>query len=237
MYHAIREWIEGSDYMIVYYILHSGFLVETTACYYLFDYYEGKLPQLDTQKPVVVFGSHGHPDHYNPEIFTILQNNGMKDVYAVLAKDISEKKYPKGIQVLKAHPNISYDLPHGEHLETLQSTDSGVAFLLTTDEGVIYHAGDLNDWTWEGESENDNKQMRGSYRHEIDKLKGRKIDIAFIPLDSRQDVHYAEGLLYFLSVADAKCVYPMHYWKKPEIIDRFIREYTQYKDIIKNPEK
>ncbi|HOP10418.1 MAG TPA: MBL fold metallo-hydrolase [Oscillospiraceae bacterium] len=223
--------------MTVQYIFHSGFLLETAARYYLFDYYQGELPQLDTQKPIVVFSSHNHRDHFNPEIFTILNSMDMKDIYAVLSKDISEKKYPKDIEVLTVRANIACELPCGEHLETLQSTDSGVAFLLTTEEGVIYHAGDLNDWFWDGEPDNDNKQMRGSYRHEINKLKGRKIDVAFIPLDPRQDAHYADGLLYFLAVADAKCVYPMHYWQKPETIDRFLSEYPQYRDAIRYPEK
>ena len=223
--------------MTVHYISHSGFLVETAVCYYIFDYFKGELPQLNIQKPVVVFSSHNHRDHYNPEIFTLLKMMGIKNIYTILAKDISEKKYPKDVAVLKAHPNMSYDLPYGERLETLQSTDSGVAFLLTTGEGVIYHGGDLNDWFWDGEPDNDNKQMRGSYRHEIDKLKGRKIDLAFVPLDPRQDAHYADGLLYFLATTDVKCVYPMHYWQKPEIIDRFLIEYPQYKDVIKNPEK
>ena len=118
----------------------------------------------------------------------------------------------------------------------MPGTDSGVAFLLTTDEGMIYHAGDLNDWFWEGEPDGDNKQMRGSYRHEIDKLKDRKIDLAFVVLDPRQEDHYADGLLYFLSTADPQCVYPMHYWKKPAVIDRFMREYPQYNCIIKSPE-
>jgi len=221
----------------VRYIFHIGFLVEIPAGYYLFDYYRGELPQLETQKPITVFSSHSHPDHYNPEIFTILRGIGMKDIYAVLSKDISEKKYPKDIKVLRATANTTYDLPNGEHFETLKSTDSGVAFLVTTKEGIIYHAGDLNDWTWDDEPDSDNRQMRGSYRHEIDKLKGRKIDVAFVPLDPRQDAHYADGILYFLSVAEIKYVYPMHYWKKPEIIDRFLLEYPQYREIIKYPEK
>lgn len=222
--------------MNVRYIYHSGFLIETNTGYYIFDYYQGEVGQLDTQKPVVVFSSHGHRDHYNPEIFSILQAMGMKDVFAVLANDISEKKYPKGVEVLKVSANEAYGLPRGERVETLKSTDSGVGFLLTTDDGIIYHAGDLNDWFWEGEPASENRQMRGSYRHEIDKLKGRKIDIAFVVLDPRLDAHYADGLSYLLSVADVKFAYPMHYWKKPEIIDQFLLDYPQYKGIINYPE-
>lgn len=223
--------------MTVKYIFHSGFLLETAASCYIFDYYQGRLPPFDTKKLVVVFSSHAHRDHYNPEIFSILRETGVTDIFAVLAKDIPEKKYPKDIKVLKAYAGALYTLPRGEKLETLLSTDSGVAFLLTTEEGTVFHAGDLNDWSWNGEDDGDNRQMRGSYRHEIDKLKGRELDVAFIPLDPRQDEHYADGFCYFLSTVGAKSVYPMHYWSKPDVIDRFLREYPQYESVVKYTEK
>ena len=214
--------------MRIRYIYHSGFLVETAQSYYLFDYYKGALPALNAEKPLVVFCSHNHADHYNPAVFPLLLANGMRDVRAVLAKDILKKRYPKDIEVLRARANESYALANGARVETLHSTDCGVAYLLTTPEGVLFHAGDLNDWTWEGESESDNRAMRGAFRHEIDKLKGRPIDAAFFPLDPRQQAHYADGLLYFLSTADVKTVYPMHMWEQPETVERFLQAYPQY---------
>jgi len=222
--------------MKITYIFHSGFLIETEKSYYVFDYYKGSLPQLDTSRPVVVFSSHNHGDHYNAEVFDMLRNMGMKNVLAVLSKDIPQSKYPSGIEVIKVHGQHEYSLPGGEKLETLISTDEGVAFLLTTDEGTLYHAGDLNDWTWEGESVDYNKQMRGSYRSYINTLSGKSIDVAFIPLDPRQEQHYAAGITYFLSVVTPKEVYPMHYWEQPEIISTFLKDYPQYKTIIKNTE-
>ena len=54
--------------MQITYIYHSGFLVETAECYYLFDYYKGTLPPLKSDKPILVFASHSHGDHYNKEI-------------------------------------------------------------------------------------------------------------------------------------------------------------------------
>lgn len=41
--------------MKITYINHSGFLVETRDCYYIFDYYKGELPNLDKEKEVIVF--------------------------------------------------------------------------------------------------------------------------------------------------------------------------------------
>lgn len=222
--------------MDIAYILHSGFLVETAACNYLFDYYKGDLPPFDAAKPLVLLASHGHSDHYNPEVVGLLRARGVRDISAVLGKDIPTRRYPDGVPALRACADEAYALAHGARLETLRSTDSGVAFLLTTGEGVVYHAGDLNDWTWEGEPERDNRQMRGSYRHEVDRLRGRHIDVACVPLDPRQEAHYADGLLYFLAAVGATRVYPMHYWGQPEVIDRFLREYPQYRDIIQNTE-
>lgn len=221
--------------MNITYIYHSGFLVETADCYYLFDYYKGTLPPLQPDKPILVFASHSHRDHYNPEIFGLLKEQGMGQITAVLAKDIPAKKYPDGIPVIKAYSHQTYTLPQNTQVKTFLSTDAGVAFLIQCPEGTIYHAGDLNDWVWEGESEQDNKQMTGSYRHEIDLLKNMledDIDIAFIPLDPRQEKDYARGILYFLKKIAVKKVYPMHYWEKPEITDKFLEEYPGYKNII-----
>ena len=36
--------------MKITYINHSGFLIETRDCYYIFDYYKGELPHLDKEK-------------------------------------------------------------------------------------------------------------------------------------------------------------------------------------------
>ena len=219
--------------MKITYIGHSGFLVETKNCYFIFDYYKGNLPVLDPHNPVIVFCSLFHHDHFNPKIFEMLRSMGM-NVQAVLAKDISEKQYPAGIKVTKAYHDEIYRLENGTVVSTLLSTDSGVAFLVKTPEGTLYHAGDLNDWYWEGEPEEDNRQMTLRYRHEIDKMKGIHIDVAFVPLDPRQGAHYKDGLLYFLENIDCGTVYPMHYWNKPDVIVQFIAEHPEYKTKIKN---
>lgn len=182
--------------MKITYINHSGFLVETENCYYVFDYYKGEMPRLDKSKEAIVFCSHFHQDHFNPKIFKILDDMGV-NYQAVLAKDIGKKKYPAGVKVTTAYHDQTYILDNGTQVSTLLSTDSGVAFIVKTSDGLIYHAGDLNDWHWEGESEDDNRHMASMYRAEIDKIKGAHFDAAFVPLDPRQEEHYADGMLYF----------------------------------------
>ena len=71
--------------MEVTYIGHSGFLVEWGACYWLFDYYTGEIPELDAGKRVFVFASHNHGDHWNPKSWTSRKH---PDVHYVLSSDI-----------------------------------------------------------------------------------------------------------------------------------------------------
>ena len=185
--------------MKITYINHSGFLVETENCYYVFDYYKGEMPRLDKSKEVVVFCSHFHQDHFNPKIFEILDDMGM-NYQAVLAKDISKKKYPAGVKVTTAYHDQTCILDNSSQVST------------------------------------DNRHMTSMYRAEIDKIKGAHFDAAFVPLDPRQEEHYADGMLYFLKHVDCNAVFPMHYWNEPSVIDRFITEYPQYKSRIKNTE-
>lgn len=230
--------------MNITYIHHSGFLVETASCYYLFDYYKGDLPALKTDKHVIVFASHNHQDHYNPQVFQLLQEQGMEHITALLGKDIPSSKYPSGIeglQCIKASAHQTYSPGPDTAVKTLLSTDAGVAFLVVCPEGILYHGGDLNDWVWAEESEQYNRQMTGSYRHEIDLLKemldGACLDVAFLPLDPRQEKDCANGLLYFLKKLDVRKVYPMHYWEHPQIIEKFLAEYPEYKSVVQNTEK
>ena len=46
--------------------------------------------------------------------------------------------------------------------------------------------------------------MTGMYRHEIDKMKNISLDVAFVPLDPRQERRYADGILYFLQKVKSK---------------------------------
>lgn len=161
---------------------------------------------------------------------------GMQRIYAVLSRDISPKTVPEEIPCLRVSPCKRYELPLGQELITYRSTDQGVAFLIHDGQERIYHAGDLNDWVWEGEPDADNRQMTQRYRQQItllaQQLQGRPLTAAFVVLDPRQEKDYDRGLLYFLEHISANCVYPMHYWEKPEIIDQFLREHPQYQTRI-----
>lgn len=221
--------------MKVTYLNHSGVLVEFKDHYCIFDYYRGELPLLNKKKDVIVFCSHSHNDHYNPFIFDLLDKKGMR-YQAILANDISDENRLSKIKHSFVEPDKCYQFDGGIQVETLLSNDSGVAFIVSSDEGTIYHSGDLNDWYWEGEPEEDNLELRTIYHAEIGKIKGRHFDIAFVPLDPRLEAHYADGLLYFLENVDCDAIYPIHYWGDPSVIQRFITENPQYQSRIRNTE-
>ena len=217
--------------MKVTYIHHSGFLVESDRCYYLFDYETGTLPPLDTEKPILVLSSHGHEDHYNPKVFSLLA--GMSQIRAVLSDDISP---PDGIDTLMVAPNREYILGEQQKLTTFRSTDLGVAFLIEDGQELIYHAGDLNDWVWDEEPADWNQEMTAAYRKEIGLLAktlgNRQIDTAFVVLDPRQEADYDRGMCHFLQHVAARQVYPMHYWDDPGIIQTFLKGHPEYRHQI-----
>ena len=223
--------------MKVTYIHHSCFLVETDRFYYLFDYEKGRLPEMDVTKPILVLSSHSHADHYNPEIFPLLEAAGMQHIRAILSDDIA---VPANVTALQVSPEGKYHLADQQKLTTFRSTDLGVAFLIEEGETLIYHAGDLNDWVWDEESDSYNKQMTMDYRKQIDTLSNqlnhREIDAAFLVLDPRQEKDYDRGICYFLEHVSVKDVYPMHYWDSPEIIDIFINDHPEYKFKIQRTE-
>ena len=223
--------------MNVTYIHHSSFLIETEACYYLIDYFQGSIPALNPSKPVIVLASHKHHDHYQKSVFNILKDMGMQSIFAVLSRDIPAGARPEDVPCLPVSAGKRYELPQGQELVTFRSTDVGVAFLIRDGQELFYHAGDLNDWVWSEEPEADNQRMTEKYQKQIDllarELDGRTLTAAFVVLDPRQEQDYDRGMLYFLQHISCGCVYPMHYWEQPQIMARFLREHPQYQNRIK----
>ena len=79
--------------MKITYIHHSAFLVETESAYLLFDYFQGKLPEFSEEKPLYVFASHRHPDHFSKVIFELEEKH--PKIHYILAFDIWSKRVPE----------------------------------------------------------------------------------------------------------------------------------------------
>lgn len=200
--------------MKITFVYHSCFLVELEHSTLLFDWYGGDLPDLDRTKPLYVFNSHHHGDHYSPEIFSL----GMEDTWYILGSCIRlSAKRKAALAIDEAHVfrlggDRVLDL-NGLHITTLRSTDSGVAFLVEVEGKTLYHAGDLHWWHWEGEPDPWNQDMERDFKREIAKLSGKTIDAAFLVLDPRQEGDYWLGFGWTMNHTDIKTAFPMHSWE------------------------
>ena len=227
--------------MIITYIKHSGFFLELKKHCILFDYFQGDIPECeDKEKIILVFVSHKHQDHFNHKIFDlaciypnirffISRDAKMNESY-MMKKNIPKEAFDK-IQYVGKNERFRWE---DITVETLTSTDQGVAFIVTCEDKVIYHAGDLNWWTWEGESEEESKSMEKRFVNEINKMKEKSIDIAFVPLDQRQESCYWWGFDCFMRTVDTKYVFPMHCWEDYSIIRKLLmrKESEDYRERI-----
>jgi L-ascorbate metabolism protein UlaG (beta-lactamase superfamily) len=116
-------------------------------------------------------------------------------------------------------------------VETLPSTDEGVAFLVTCDDRTIFHAGDLNWWHWEGEPKDWNRNMEVNFKRYCEPLRNRSIDLALLPLDPRQERDGFRGAKYFLETSDIRRFIPMHQWEKFSFTDDFLAQYPQFRSV------
>ncbi len=205
--------------MKITYIHHSAFLVETESACLLFDYFEGALPEIPAEKTLYVFASHRHGDHFAPVIFDLA--DGREKIQYVLSADIWRKRVPEPLKEKTCFLKPDETWEDGcLRVETFRSTDEGVAFWCQADGKEIYHAGDLNHWYWEGEEDEWNRNMTAAYRREIEKMRGRRADVAFLPLDPRLEQHFYLGIDDFMKVADANVIVPMHFWGQFDVAAR-----------------
>lgn len=222
--------------MKITFLGHSGFLVELPSVTLLFDWWKGELPALRPGVPLYVFASHRHEDHFDPRIFA-LDDEG-REVHFFLGRGIrlSQRNLTcwnvspdtaEKCRVLKGGESCA--LP-GVRIETLSSTDEGVAFLVALPDGLtLFHAGDLNWWHWEGEDPAWNRNMEVNFKRYVEPLRGRKIDLAMLPLDPRLGEDGFWGPRYFLETADIRLFLPMHQWEDFGFTEQFLARYPEFR--------
>ncbi len=238
----------------VSFLYHSGFLVELSDTIFLFDYYKGVIPKLDSRKSIYVFSSHRHPDHFCFEIFALAEK--YPNVKYILSRDIGKKYKKKYMMEKKGLSEETYSLitylkedelweDESVIVQTIVSTDAGVAFLVQEKQKkrTVYHAGDLNWWTWEGETKEEYQAMTKKFKASMElvrqKLQSMDIpcfDVAFVPLDPRQKERYAMGFDFFMRNIPVKHVFPMHAFGDYSVIGKLMRDELSkdYRDKIIN---
>ena len=211
---------------------HSGFLVELPSVTLLFDWWKGELPTLRPGVPLLVFSSHRHEDHFKPEIFRLdadafLLGSDIRLTPRNLEKwGVSEETTVKCLRLGKQDTVSPLS---GVTVETLPSTDEGVAFLVTADGKTVFHAGDLNWWHWEGEDPGWNRNMEVNFKRYTEPLRGRQLDLAILPLDPRLGEDGFRGPKHFLELADIHRFLPMHQWGDFDFTKQFLSCYTMFK--------
>ena len=123
--------------MTIWYLQHSGFAVDTGNHLLVFDYYidlprggtleQGAVtPALLRDKPMAVFASHNHHDHFNPIILDWKRQ--YPDISLYLGDDIPPREEAKTVP-----PGLTVE-ENGLTITALRSTDQGVAFVVECDD-------------------------------------------------------------------------------------------------------
>ena len=163
--------------MVLEYISHGGFTGEVGDKFLVFDYYKGDINLKG--KYIYVFSTHDHGDHYNPKILDWKKD--FQNIHYIFSNDIN----------VEEAENITHMGPYKEKtiddikIKTFGSTDKGVSFLVSVDGINIFHAGDLNWWYWDDDTEKEKIDMENSFKKKVQRLRDHKldIDIAFFPVE------------------------------------------------------
>ena len=216
--------------MTLTYIFHSGFVLETERSLLVFDYWMDPgsvIPTvLQNIKPMYVFSSHFHEDHFNKEIFE--WRRVRTDITYILSKDIYKHRRAnkEDADVWLAKGGTWKD----EHIAVWAtgSNDSGVSWFVETEGKRLFHAGDLNNWyakflptavpgqkmySFEMEEVFDPIAHEKQYLGELKDI--RKIadsfDLVMFPIDGRVGNGYMLGGRQFLQRFKVGLFVPMHF--------------------------
>lgn len=232
----------------VTFIHHSSFLVELDTVSLLFDYvpagnygeytFHGQKPAFNQNKPLYVFASHGHRDHFNVSVLKLAEEH--PNIHFIFSKDIR-----LGLNFLKKNgldPSVKERITRvsvrSEYevgtikVQTLRSTDVGVAFVVTADGKNIFHAGDLHWWNI-GEIELYGNKFGREFKGELKFIKDKTMNLAFVVLDPRMGEGTAYGLEAFVNTVPFDYLFPMHMWQNFSVI----AEAKKRPDIIRFADK
>ena len=223
---------------MIYYIYHSGFVLELEKSILIFDFYRIPTNKKNeeesfiskfikrTDKKVYVFSSHSHSDHFNKEILKWLNLN--ENIKYILSDDIKIHKH-KNFYFTKEGDSFELD---NLKISTFGSTDLGSSFYVNVEDKNIFHSGDLHLWHWEDDTLEEEKTMYDAYMSELEKIKKLdRIDIAFVPVDPRLGVNTLEGVELFYKVLKPKLIVPMHFSDDYSQIKNFIEAFKNIKDV------
>ena len=231
------------------YLFHSGFVLETTTCYVVFDYWidpaKKVVDLLQTKKPMYVLASHFHEDHFNPNILQWKKTKS--NITYILSKDIyRRRRASKGDADVWLAKGGTWS---NEHLTitAMGSNDSGVSWIVDIEGKRIFHAGDLNNWyarllnekphTWSAFSEEglciDPEHEEKRYLGELKDLEKKSsfFDIVMFPIDGRIGNGYTKGGRQFIERFKVGLFVPMHFVVSGSVSAHRMKEFTDKQGI------
>jgi L-ascorbate metabolism protein UlaG (beta-lactamase superfamily) len=193
------------------YLMNSGWVVETGRHALIFDFVPAiagaqQLPAEAAPDPatfggrrVVVFVSHGHADHFSPEVLAWAGRTPPATIVLGFAPDGGTAS-----KVLRPRETWS---DGGLEVTTTGSTDEGVGFLVRVDGLTVFHAGDLARW---------DDEVSAAFAAEIEWLAARSgtIDLAFFPIATGRSCEARPAIREGVALAAARLrprvLVPMH---------------------------
>ena len=232
------------------YIFHSGFVLETEHTILVFDYWldpSGVMEDvLRKQKPIYVFSSHFHEDHFTRDIFDWKRQK--PDITYILSKDILKHRRANKDDAdvwLAKGGSWSDEIVN---VKALGSTDSGVSWIVEIEGKRIFHAGDLNNWyarflpdvmpgetiySEEFDEEIDPIAHEKQYLGELKDI--RKVadgfDLVMFPIDGRIGNGYTLGGRQFIERFKVGMFVPMHFVASGVESSWRMKEFTDEKQI------
>lgn len=185
------------------YIAHSGFIFETSRHILFFDIAQGSIPPhyLASPKEKTAFVSHHHCNHFNASIASL-------NVRIIASLDVPLKNVSNVFFVKNKDTIYTHDLK----IKVFDSTDEGVCYLVDTQEGVIFHAGDYNDWHWNLEvSPEESELSHLKFLSILEDIKGNHVDVACFPCDQRMGPEFDIGPLGFIEHIKPQVFCAMHH--------------------------
>ena len=205
------------EFMRITYIHHSCFLLESTSCAVLVDYWKDTRGEADgivhdllenDDRPLYVLCTHFHQDHYNPEILSWKSSR----VRLILSKDILRRRRPP---LDAASWMVKGGVFEDEMVcvRAFGSTDSGVSYsVLMKETGqLLFHSGDMGNWRTGDDEESavTEKRFLGELK-DVRKIH-QKVDAVMLPVDPRIGEYALRGMEQFLKAVPARLVIPMHF--------------------------
>ncbi|NLY72974.1 MAG: hypothetical protein GX079_04730 [Tissierellia bacterium] len=190
--------------MIINYIYHSCYEILTDKYQIIIDYFRGPI-NLRKDREIIFLVSHGHEDHYTKEI------HSMADwVFLWEGIDYRDEK------TIPLAPGDEY-LYKDISIRTSGSTDQGLSFEIGVEGKRLIHVGDLNNWIWPEDSQEERRAMEEDFLSYLSVFK-KEPDILFFPVDYRLGENYDSGVDQALEILRPSLLFPLHFTEHPEIL-------------------